>query len=115
MIFLRTIVIIFIAFAASRAYLRFKDKSLNISNFFFWIILWSIILVIVFVPNLADMTANILGMQRGTDTMFFIADILLFYLVFRLYVKIDSIDQNLTKLGTSVSEQFHKYHKETKL
>jgi len=108
MTLLQIIVIIFITFAASRAYLRFKDKSLSISNLFFWMILWTIILIIVFDPKLADIAANIMGMQRGTDTMFFIAVMLLFYLVFRIYVKVDSIDQHLTNLNTNTSIILHK-------
>jgi len=111
MTFLRIIALIFIAFATSRAYLRFKDKSLNLANLIFWIVIWGLALIFIFNPKISDKIASFLGLQRGTDTILFLASILLFYLVFRIYVKVDSIDQNLTRLNTNASILLHKNSK----
>lgn len=108
MTLLKIIVIIFVAFAASRAYLRYKGKSINIINLLFWIIIWSATLVFVFDPHISDTIASFLGLQRGTDTIFFLAIILLFYLIFRLYVKLDTIDKDLTRLVTEISKKNFK-------
>lgn len=101
-------ILIFIAFAASRAYLRFKDKSIGKSNLIFWIILWCLVLLIVFDPRISDNVGLFLGIQHGTDTAFFFANLILFYLVFRLYVKIESVDRDITRLATNVSKRMHK-------
>jgi small membrane protein len=108
MTLIKILAIVFIVFAASRAYLRFKDKSLNVAGLFLWIIIWFAALILVFYPRISDIAASFLGLRRGTDTMFFVAIILLFYLVFRLYVKIDKLDNALTSFNTNISKKQHK-------
>lgn len=103
----KILILIFIAFAASRAFLRFKDKSLNILNLIFWIILWCVILIIVFKPQISDEFSYFLGIQHGTDAAFFFANLILFYLVFRLYVKIENVDRDITRLATNISKKLH--------
>jgi|SRR5665647_1656780 len=103
----KLIILLFIAFAASRAYLRFKDKSIGKLNLFFWIILWCLVLFLVFDPQISDTIGLFLGIQHGTDTAFFFANLILFYLVFRLYVKIESVDRDITRLATNISKKMH--------
>ena len=102
---LKILTVIFIIFAASRAYLRFKGKTLNLPNLIFWSLVWFATLVFVFDPQISDAIAQLFGLQRGTDTIFFLAIILLFYLIFRLYVKLDMVDKDLTKLVIELSKK----------
>jgi hypothetical protein len=105
---IKIITLIFVSFALSRAILRFKDRSIKITEFFLWFIIWLAVLVLVFMPKLSDKIAYDLGIQRGTDTAFFIAIIALFYLLFRLYVKLDKIDKDTTELVIKLSKRLHK-------
>lgn len=108
MAFIKIITIIFVAFTWSRAVLRFHDKVIGYSAFFFWSAIWAIVLLVVFNPGIADQTAILLQLQRGADAMFFFSTILLFYLTFRIYVKLDSIDRSLTKLNEQASKEIKK-------
>lgn len=99
--------IIFVIFAISRVYLRFKDKSLTGISLISWLILWIGVLVMILHPQFSDIAASFLGVQRGTDIAFLVAIIILFYLVFRLYTKVDSVDQNLTRLNINISKWAH--------
>ena len=108
MTLLKILTVIFIVFAASRAYLRFKGKSLNLSNLILWSVIWLATLVFVFDPQSSDAIAKLFGLQRGTDTIFFLAIVLLFYLIFRLYVKLDTVDKDLTRLVTEISKKNFK-------
>ncbi|MDP1833404.1 MAG: DUF2304 family protein [Candidatus Moranbacteria bacterium] len=105
---IKILTIIFIFFAASRAILRFKERMLSLQSLIFWMIIWTGILVIVFNPKISDDLAHALGINRGTDTAFFISIIALLYLVFRLYIKLDNIDNDITKLATEMSKKIHK-------
>jgi len=109
---IKLLAIIFVLFAMSRVYLRFKDKSLTGISLISWLILWAGVLVLTLHPQLSDIAASFLGVQRGTDIAFLVAIIILFYLVFRLYTKVDSVDQNLTKMNTNVSKLLHKISKQ---
>lgn len=107
MTLVQLLVIIFITFAGSRVILRFRDKAIGYGEFLFWSSIWTLILLIVFQPGLADKTALFFGVQRGTDIMFFISIILIFYLLFRLYIKLDGLDRNITQLTESSSKEIH--------
>ena len=104
----KILIAIFIAFASSRAYLRFKDRSIGKLNFIFWLIIWLVVLVIVFDPQLSDNISSLFGIQHGTDAAFFFANLILFYLVFRLYVKIENVDRDITRLATNISKKIHQ-------
>lgn len=111
MTLIRILTIIFVAFAGSRAILRFRDKAISIGELTLWSTIWTIILLIVFRPDIADQTATIFGIQRGTDVMFFSAIVLMFYLIFRLYVKLDILDRHITELAANTSKELHKMNK----
>lgn len=108
MTIVKIITVIFVAFTWSRAMLRFHDKALGYSGFIFWSGIWAIVLIVVFNPGIADKTASLLRLQRGADAMFYFSTILLFYLIFRLYVKLDSIDQSLSRLNEESSKEIHR-------
>ncbi len=111
---LKVITLIFVAFALSRAILRFKDKSIKITELALWMIVWGGTLLFVFHPSISDEIAVKIGIARGADTAFFIAIILLFYLIFRLYVKIDRIDKDITTLSINISKMLHQNNQEKK-
>lgn len=108
---LQIIILIIISFTASRTLLRFNDKSIGYGEFIFWTFIWTTILVLAVKPYLSDTIAQALGVQRGTDIMFFFGTIVLFYLIFRLYVKLDSLDRHLTELNSNTSKAIHKLKK----
>lgn len=108
---IKILTVIFIAFASSRAFLRFKDKALSRGGVIFWLTLWAATLVLVFVPTISDKIAGALGLSRGVDSIFFIAIILNFYLVFRLYIKIDQVDKDLTDASVNLSKYMHRLAK----
>lgn len=105
---IKILTLIFVFFALSRAILRFKDRSIKVTELALWIIVWTAMFVLVFFPELSSQIATDLGMQRGADTAFFVSIILLFYLVFRMYVKIDTLDKHITDLTIEVSKKLHK-------
>ncbi|MEI8343331.1 MAG: DUF2304 family protein [Candidatus Moraniibacteriota bacterium] len=105
MIILRIATSIFVFFAISRAYLRFKDRSLGATGFFLWTSIWALALLFIFDPNLSSIIAELTGLGRGADAAFLLSIILIFYLIFRLYIKIDTIDKNLTTLVIKLSKE----------
>lgn len=112
MTLIQILTVIFVIFAGSRVILRFHDKAIGYGTFLFWSAIWTGVLLVIFNPGIADNTASFFGLQRGTDAMFFFAIIILFYLIFRLYVKLDILDKNITRVAINTSKALHK--KETK-
>ncbi len=100
---LQIFAIIFALFALSRAILRLKDGNLTIREFLFWNAVWVGVLIISFIPNVSTLIANLFGIGRGVDFLLIVSVVLLFYIIFRLYVKIEKLEQDLTKLVSKIT------------
>jgi len=89
---------LFALFAWSRAVIRFYTKDLNLKELLFWSVLWLLMIILVFIPGKTNFLAKILGMERGNDAMFFLGIVALFYASYRLYVKANEQEKEITKL-----------------
>lgn len=95
---IKIIFTIFALFAWSRAILRFYKKDLNLKELIFWSLLWLTMIILVFIPGKTDFLAKMIGMERGKDAMFFLGIVALFYATYRLYVKSNEHEKEITKL-----------------
>lgn len=89
---------LFALFAWSRVIIRFRSKDLNIKELIFWSLIWLTMIVLVFIPGKTNFLAKMIGMERGNDAMFFLGIVALFYATYRLYVKINEQEKEITKL-----------------
>lgn len=89
---------VFAVFAWSRAVIRFYAKDLNIKELIFWSILWLAMIILVFLPGKTNFIAKLLGMDRGNDAVFFLGIVALFYAAYRLYVKSNEHEKEITRL-----------------
>lgn len=105
---------IFSLFALSRVILRSHEKSISFKESIFWIIIWIIIGTVTAFPRVTELLSKRLGIGRGVDTAFFVAIITLFYIIFRLYIKIDELDKNITNLTINASTEIKNLEKKLK-
>lgn len=99
----KIIIVLFVLFAWSRVFLRFRDRKISSWEFAFWSFLWIVALVVLFIPAITQPVANFLQIGRGIDVVVYLSIILLFYLVFRIYVKMEGVEQEITKVVREVS------------
>ena len=97
------LVYIFLLFAWSRAGLRYKDRQISVWEFIFWSLLWVSIAVVSALPGLTDVLAAHLGIARGSDVVVYLSIMLMFYLLFRLYVKIGTTERRFSELVRSIA------------
>lgn len=100
---IQILLILFAVFAWSRAFLRMRSKNISIGEFSFWSLIWSAVIIIGIVPEIISKLSAIVGIGRGTDLAIYVGIILLFYLMFRLYVKVDSQNREVTKLVREIA------------
>jgi hypothetical protein len=100
---LLVIVIIFVLFAWSRVFLRYKDRRMSLLAFLLWSALWIGVIVAVLFPETVRTISLVLGIQRPIDVLVYGSIVALFYLVFRLYVKLENMRQDYTKLVRSIA------------
>jgi len=82
---------------------RYRVKDLSAGGFIFWVLFWLIVLLVVWQPSLSSELANFLGVGRGADLVIYVSIALLFYLIFRLTVKAEKIERNITTLAREIA------------
>lgn len=95
---IQALLIVFVIFAASRVFLRYREKAISPGLFVFWSILWIVALLVVVSPPITSKFASYFGIGRGVDFIVYISLSLLFYLIFRLYVMIEDLRHEITFL-----------------
>lgn len=98
---------IFVLFAVANVVKRKQEELLGPKGMFFWIMFWLIASVAVWWPNSTTLLANTFGIGRGTDFILYIAVAVLFYLVFKLHIKLESVGRDVTKVvrGKALADQ----------
>lgn len=100
---IQIVVLLFAVFAFSRALLRYKEGKITGKELFFWSIVWLAVIVVVVLPWTTTVLASMLGIRRGVDLMVYLGVLVLFYLVFRVYVKLEQVEQEITKVVREVA------------
>ncbi len=99
---IQIVLIIFILFAISRVYLRAKERVIPVKTAAFWAFIWITALIGIALPTTTSKIAAYVGVGRGVDVIVYISLALLFYLVFRIYVMIEDLRHEITKLISNI-------------
>lgn len=105
---IQIIILIFAIFALSRVILRFRDKLMSLGEFVFWVLIWLAVIAVSIYPNIISGISEIVGIGRSTDFAVYISIIVLFYLVFRIYVKMDEHEQRMIKFMREITIREHQ-------
>lgn len=97
------LIIVFALFAITRTILQFKKGAVTRMWLLFWILFWAGAGTVAALPQTADMVARVVGVGRGADVVIYASVIALFYLIFRLYVKIEQVEGDITRLVRKLS------------
>src|SRR3989344_4132404 len=97
------ILAIFLLFALSRVVLQVRSAKISIGSFLFWTSLFVLAFVGVVDPKITSFVAKYLGIGRGSDVVFYISIVLLFYLIFRLSITIEEVRREITELVRKIA------------
>ena len=75
-----------------------KAGQFGAKGMIFWVLFWLTAIVAVLWPDSTTILANRFGIGRGTDFILYISVAVIFYLIFRLHIKIESIGRDITKI-----------------
>lgn len=105
---IQVLITIALLWALSRAYLRWREKTVSAGALLFWFGIWSAAIYTVFYPDFTTFVAQVLGIGRGADVVIYGSVIILFYLVFRLHVLLEDIRHDITRLVRDIALQEKK-------
>ena len=75
-----------------------RVKKITPATFGLWVFVCLIVNFFAFAPKFSDPLAGFFGFGRGLDLLLVLGYALLVYAIFRLYVKIDELNRNMTEL-----------------
>jgi len=105
---IQIIIIIFALFALSRTYFRLQDNKISKGEFTLWTFVWISAVIVAFIPQVIITLSDFFGLGRGLDLAILTSIILLLYLIFKAFVKIEELEQELTDLTTKLTIQLHQ-------
>lgn len=97
------LIIVFALFAITRTLLQFKKGVVTRRWLLFWILFWVVAGTVAALPQTADAVARLVGVGRGADVVIYLSLVVIFYLIFRLYVKIEQVESEITRLVRKLS------------
>lgn len=91
------LVIAFLAFSALVSVARKKRENLlGPLGAFFWVVFWLALVSIVSAPMIAQWFADMIGIGRGVDLVMYVSIAVLFFVVFKLHIKIEGLKRDMT-------------------
>ncbi len=101
-------ILLTLAIIGYRSFRMFRKKILG----FFGILL---IFIIIFTtgffliyPEKSNTIASLIGVGRGVDAAFLLIILFLLFITFKLYMRTERLDRDITALATEISKKFHK-------
>ena len=89
--------ILLAAIAISKSYVDFRTRAESLQMFVFWIVTWTMIVLVALFPSIVDMLLSFGSGRSGLGTFFGMALVFLFFVVYRMYVKLERMNQKLSK------------------
>jgi hypothetical protein len=113
MILTQIIMTIFVLFAVSRVVLRFRERKISFVAMISWFLLWIAVEIIIWRPDVTTSLAKILGIGRGADLLIYGSLLVIFYSVFRIYIKFEDLERQITTLVRKIALEKSKPKKKS--
>jgi len=98
------IALIIIAFILARLFWQKQKKQIGANEFIFWLIFWFISAIAIIFLKWIDRLVIELGFSgSGINFLIYLGMVLSFYLVFKLSLKIEKIERDITKIVREIA------------
>ena len=98
MTIIQIILLVLVLLVVWRLYKRLIAGELTKGEFAEWFLLWLTAAFLVIVPDSASYLASLVGVGRGSDLVIYLALLLAFYLLFRIFVRLERTERDLTAI-----------------
>ena len=100
---IQTVGVLFGLFALINVYLSYKRNIIRTYGFLFWELVWISTIAVAVYPSILRIISDVLQIERGIDSLIYVSIVVLFYLLFKLYVRYDALEKEITKLVRMIS------------
>lgn len=82
---------------------RLKKGAVTRAGFLIWVVLWLAVGILVWIPQITNHVAGLLGVGRGADAVFYISIVVLFYAIFRLHGRLENLEHQLSAMARKIA------------
>jgi len=98
------IALIVIAFFLARLYWQKQKNYISMNEFLFWLVFWLLAAVLIISLKFLDKFVAGLGFSgSGIEVLLYLSVAGLFYFVFRLRLKLEKIEKDITKIVQNIA------------
>jgi len=102
--FQQILALVIIAFFLIRLFWQKQKKQIRANEFIFWLVFWCLAAILILSLKWIDkLVANLGFSGSGIDILFYISVIILFYLIFKLRLRLVKIEKDITKLVRNIA------------
>ena len=102
--FQQVIALIIIAFFLARLFWQKHNRVMGANEFVFWFIFWLVAAcAVIFLKWIDKLVANLGFSGTGIEVLLYLGMALLFYLVFRLRLRLEKIERDITKIVREIT------------
>ncbi|OGH88484.1 MAG: hypothetical protein A3J93_04440 [Candidatus Magasanikbacteria bacterium RIFOXYC2_FULL_42_28] len=98
MYLIQILLVAFSVFAIFKTIQKFRVAQLSALELAGWSLFWFLVMVVAILPDSASALAKLFGVGRGADLVVYLALALMFYLLFRLNVRMEKMKREITIL-----------------
>ena len=95
---IQIVLICFAVFAVSRVMIRYRRGNMRTVDLGLWLLFWVAVIVVAWLPDTTNLLARWLGVGRGVDTAMYLSLLVIFYLLFRSFAKIEDLDRQISRI-----------------
>lgn len=103
MFVIQILLTIFFLFALVKVIGRWRAGVLSVAGMIWWSLFWVAAIIVVLLPNSTATLAKLVGIGRGADLVVYVALVLIFFIIFRLMIKIELLNKDITKLTRKIA------------
>lgn len=111
---IQIVLIIFVFLVILRLIARFRKKEINTKEFLIWLIFWIAAGLVAAWPKVSDIAAQYLGVGTGFNLLVALSILIIFYLIFRLFVKLEKTQKDISKIVEHIALEEFEDKKEDK-
>jgi hypothetical protein len=95
-------------------FLRFRDGKMSLGMLSFWSVIWVLLIIFSILPDLTSIIAKVTGIGRGLDLILILGLITSYYLVFKMYNRMENMEEEITQLVREIALQNAKTEEKEK-
>ncbi|MFH1173296.1 MAG: DUF2304 family protein [bacterium] len=92
------LIVIAIILIAASIFGQYRANRIALKELIFWTLLWLAIGIVALLPQTINLLADYVGVGRGVDVAIYISLLVIFYIIFRIFVRFDKLEKDISKI-----------------